>query len=157
MQRTSKNLVCLLLTLLCRALAVSILQDVMSLLQCGAAAVVLALTDLRRLVQAAAHAEDDRSLTGTTGQISAPRKKHIKRSLLAAAQKLWFFMCWANDLGKQGTGSFPSEGGDAVFEQFLAGCVAAEWERHVASVSSNGHALEPQAMASQLKQLNISS
>jgi hypothetical protein len=149
----------MLMLIACRAVAVAILQDVMSLLQCGGAAVVLALTDLRRLVQAAVEANDIPSAVDSRQDARASRKKH-SRALLAAVQKLWFFMCWANDLRQAGPESSPPEYGDAVFDQLLAGCVAAEWERHVASVSSQqsaGQALEPHSLVSDLKQFQISS
>lgn len=153
-----------------RLLAVGVLGDVALLLQLGRAAVVLALTDLQRILeQGVAALKTNRTLSNgssTVGSavpmaVNMPMRqqrhaggaqpnnnegaKALMRSLKAADRKLLFFSAWANEQPPQ------------VFEM-LAVAVTAEWQQHQAAVKP-GQAGQPgqhgqPAMLGQINEVN---
>lgn len=119
-----------------RGLAVAVLADVAALLRAGCGAVVLALTDLHRMVGAAEQQAGTGGGAGRgPGRDARPGVgqgmggKKAAQQLAAAHRKLWFFMCWAHE-----------QRGSGLMEGLLADAAQEEWLQHREALQLSGGA-----------------
>ena len=100
-----------------RGAAVGVLQDVATMLALGRSILLLALTDLQRLLAAAYAASDVAAAPAGSMQTGRQPLRGLKRGLKAAERKTFFYAVWVH-----------AQQDDNI--QQLAGVVQGLWQHH---------------------------